>query len=318
MATVCVCTYKRPAGLRALLDGVGKQTFDGFRQLKGQAPQLALVVVDNEGSAEVRSICEGFSLREWPLAYVHEPQRGISFARNACLDHLPPGCDVFAFIDDDEVPEPDWLDQLLLAQAATGADAVQGRVEPAFRPDAPAWITTRGFFCKPERATRAGAGEVRDLQGMNRAATDNVLLRTATIRDLGLRFDPAFALSGGSDTLFFRTLHARGGRIVYAHRAVVYEHIPKRRATFRYMFVERFRIAHVNTLIEEKMKGIAERRSRLLAVGLGKMGSGMRRATKTTLRGAWHIDRFAKSAFLIAEGLGVIAAAAGWRYQHYR
>ena len=98
---VCACTYKRPEGLRALLDGLGRQTFADMPR-----PALHIVIADNEGSKQARQICADFERQSgMTLTYVHEPERGISFARNACLDHIPPACDFFAFIDDDEIPD---------------------------------------------------------------------------------------------------------------------------------------------------------------------------------------------------------------------
>ena len=60
-----------------------------------------------------------FAIREpfAALLYYHEPRRGISYARNTCLDHVPHATDFITIIDDDEIPAQDWLEQLLLAQA---------------------------------------------------------------------------------------------------------------------------------------------------------------------------------------------------------
>ena len=66
------------------------------------------------------------------MRYVQEPRRGISYARNTCLDHVARDAEFFAMIDDDEVPELDWLEQLLCAQARAGADVVRGAVVPVF------------------------------------------------------------------------------------------------------------------------------------------------------------------------------------------
>ena len=63
-----------------------------------------------------------------PVRYLVESRRGISLARNRRLDAVPADADFIAMIDDDERPEPDWLEELLLAQAATAADGVEGRV----------------------------------------------------------------------------------------------------------------------------------------------------------------------------------------------
>lgn len=208
---IAACTYRRPAGLQALLDGVAGLTFTQFQRNSGMPLRVSIVIVDNEGNEEVRRICAKFSrAEEWHLTYVHEPQRGISYARNAVLNNLPAGCDFVAMLDDDEVPAPDWLDQLLLAQAATGADVVQGQVVPVFAPSTPQWIATSNFFGTPRRLYHIDFPRVINLQERVCAGTGNVLVRVKAIEDLRLRFDPDLALSGGEDRLFFSRLRIMG------------------------------------------------------------------------------------------------------------
>ena len=92
MATICVCacTYRRPDGLRALLNGFGNQTFAGMPR-----PSLHVVIADNEGSEQARHICTAFERHSGiPLTYVHEPQRR-HFVRPQCLPRSHP--DVLRF-----------------------------------------------------------------------------------------------------------------------------------------------------------------------------------------------------------------------------
>ncbi|MBL8660782.1 MAG: glycosyltransferase [Rhodospirillales bacterium] len=312
---VCACTYRRPAGLHALLEGLERQTFAAE-----PPPVLRVVIADNEGSDEVRAICAAFRERTGlPLTYVHEPRRGIPFARNACLDNMPTDCAFFAFVDDDEVPAPDWLDQLLEAQRRSGADVIAGRVVPVFAEGTPAWIAEGGFFGAPRRSYDLDMPKLRDLQELDRAATNNVLASAEPVRRLGLRFDTAdFALSGGSDTLFFRTLREHGSRIVYAEGAVVHDHIPASRATLRYMFRERFRIANINTVIDAIIDGRPRPAPASALHGARHLGLAARRICKTAISKKRSRDRFAVGLFQAAHGLGMIAAALGHRYQHYR
>ena len=48
--TVCACTYRRPEGLRALLDGLAAQRFGAI-----SPPRIEAVIVDNEGNAAARA-----------------------------------------------------------------------------------------------------------------------------------------------------------------------------------------------------------------------------------------------------------------------
>jgi glycosyltransferase involved in cell wall biosynthesis len=318
---ICACTYKRPEGLRKLLNGLAKQIFAGLEEADGRGPGMAIVIADNEGSEAARNVCTEFRLQrsDVPLTYTHEEKRGISHARNACLDHVPVGADFIAMLDDDEIPNPDWLDNLLLAQRATNADIVVGCVMPIFDEGTPAWIAGGDFFGRPKRTYELDARDYDDLTRLTWSGSGNVLIRAAAVRDLALRFDPVHALSGGEDTAFFAQMRKNGCEIVYSKHAVAYEYCPPERATFAYLAAERFRMANVNTLLAVEDAGRRARR-RLAAgsTGLTHLGSGFRRVLTTLVAGRWSKDRFATGAFRIAYGLGMIAGAFGYRYQHYR
>ena len=195
-----------------MLNGIARQTFSGVPR-----PDMHVVIADNEGSERARQVCDQFK-REFgmPLTYIHEPRRGISFARNAYLDNLPVDFEFLASIDDDEVPDPDWLERLIEAQAATGADVVQGAVYPIFAEGAPAWLIEGNFFGRPRRDWSGTMQQFTEYQELNQAGTGNVLVQIASVVEIGLRFRPEFALTGGEDTMFFRSLQAAGNRIVWA------------------------------------------------------------------------------------------------------
>lgn len=314
IVAVCACTHRRPQGLVALLEGLERQQFSVLPR-----PAIQTVIADNEGSTQTRQICDQFRERSgMRMTYVHEPERGIPYARNACLDHLPPDCEFFAFIDDDEVPAADWLEQLLLAQVRAKADVVAGKVMPILPEGTPSWIVSGGFFGSPRRWLELDVPHRQDLQVLECAATNNVLVRLEPVRLLGLRFETEFAFSGGSDALFFRTLHKAGYGIAFAERAVVYDHIPASRATLRYMCRERFRIANNSVLIDAMLEGRSRPEHRRALEGLGQIGRGARRVAKTLLSGRRSADRLALGAFHTAYGLGIIAGALGYRYQHYK
>jgi succinoglycan biosynthesis protein ExoM len=317
--TVCACTYRRPEGLAALLEGLGAQT---FRRLP--RPTLRIVVADNEGSALARDVCDRFGRSGGvPIDYVHEPQRGISFARNACLDLLRDDCDFFAMIDDDEVPEPDWIEQLLLAQQSTGADVVQGRVLPQLPADTPDWIVQGSYFDWQQDADEARRAQQETYPEVRKARTNNVLVRHAAVRDLGLRFDSRFALTGGEDIVFFQALMAAGHRVFYAPRACVRDVIPPERTTLRYLLRMWYRVG-----CNDRFKGIKRGKpnpslKRILLRRWRRTGShavltGLAMLIGNLLRGRVGLGHSAKGILLIARGVGRTAGSLGFRYEHYR
>lgn len=320
--TVCACTYKRPDGLAALLDGLANQTFS-----EGMAPRWDIVIADNEGSAEARAVCATFAeSSSIPIRYLHEPKRGISHARNACLDNVPEDGDFFAMIDDDEIPEPDWLDQLLRAQRNTGAEVVLGRVLPMFDVSAPAWIKQGGFFGSPSR--RPGdeeRGSYVDLQEIGGGATNNVLVRCSAYRRLNLRFDPERGLTGGSDSLFFRLMRLGGYRIVFASNSKVWETVPPQRSNLRYLLESEYRSGNLklrNKLQARKADAgkmeTARMALKLLGRGLGEVTLGAFDIVRSSLRTRQRMDGVAMGTMRIAGGCGMLASLMGLRFEHYR
>jgi glycosyltransferase involved in cell wall biosynthesis len=319
--TVCACTYRRPEGLRALLDGLARQTFE-----TAPRPHLDVVIVDNEGSEEARAICaaagQGTGLA---VRYLHEPKRGIPHARNAALDHVATDAEFFAMIDDDELPEPDWLEQLLCAQARSGADVVRGAVVPVFPGGTPAWIRQGGFFGWPKPG-RAGAGAaLEDGAELASASSNNVLVRAAAVRALGLRFDPTLAFTGGTDALFFRQMRLAGCKIVYAAGARVREIVPPERARFGYLWRAHYKQG-CNKVprklrLESKGKGVG-RVLRMVAKRVprecAEIGRGALAVARPLLAGRADMGRLSPGLLRIAKGLGGLAGLLGVRFAHYR
>lgn len=179
--TVCICTYRRLELLERLLVAVAAQRTDGLFR-------YSCVIVDNDASESARELVERLQLTfPVPIRYAVEPARNFALVRNRAVG-MATG-NLFAFIDDDEVPNEDWLLQMLGLLHRTGADAVLGPVRPYFENEPPSWIV-RSRIC--ERAAHPTGMALHWRQ----TRTGNVLLRAALINEDGIRFDPAYA-SGG-------------------------------------------------------------------------------------------------------------------------
>jgi succinoglycan biosynthesis protein ExoM len=302
-----------------LLDGLAAQS---FTQLK--PPKLSVIIADNEGSAAAKALCNQFELNsDIAIQYVHEPQRGISQARNACLDNIPTDCDFFAMIDDDEIPHPDWIEQLLLMQQRTQADVVQGSALPELPDGTPDWIVQGGYFDWQLRSDEARAAQEQGYAVLRRARTNNVLVRHAVVRDLGLRFDPKYGLTGGEDIAFFQEINAAGHRIVYAPLACVRDIIPPERTTLEYLCRMWYRVG-----CNERLKGIHPgkpnaSRWRVLSRRWKRTGThafllGLAMLIGNLLRGRAGLDHLGEGILLIARGLGRAASLLGVRYEQYR
>jgi len=275
-------------------------------------------VADNEGSHATRSICDTFREAHFQsLTYVHEQRRGISHARNACLDHLPAATDFVAMLDDDEIPDSTWLNHLLLARYSSNADVIVGPTYPEFHAGTPAWIRDSGFFLKPENLDR-----FTDLQADPPAATCNVLVNATIFTQTGLRFDPQLAFSGGEDKLMFQDIKQRGYTFVWAARAKVTETIPPERATFGYIWREQYRRGNVKYYVKRRLK-VSNRLKlfrlvpKFLARATGNILAGCYGITTQLIRDRKDRSALALHALSIADGLGSIAGLLQLKNHHY-
>ena len=204
--------------LGELLGGIAQLIFR-----KVQAPQIGIVVVDNDEFASAKEICQTVSV-PWSIRYVVEPKRGITHARNRAITEVG-SVDFIAFIDDDEIPSADWLDELLWAQAEFAADVVSGPVLPRFAQDIAVWVKKGGFFDARIFVT----GTQRKT-----CASNNVLIAIDVMRRVPA-FDDAFALSGAEDTDFFLRVHQAGYSIVWSQEAAVFETISPERGNVTWL-----------------------------------------------------------------------------------
>jgi succinoglycan biosynthesis protein ExoM len=112
---------------------------------------------------------------------------------------------------------------------------VFGPVLAVLPADVPRWLSEGRFFDRPRHPTGTAVG-VHD------ARTGNALLRRQCLDGWSNPFDPAFGLSGGEDSLFFRDLLRRGKRFVWCDEAMVSEKVPEQRANTRWLLQRSYRI----------------------------------------------------------------------------
>jgi glycosyltransferase involved in cell wall biosynthesis len=298
---ICIITYRRPEGLQRLLGGIQQQ------RMHEPFPDVRVVVVDNDPEARARSVCD--AARAWldfELVYEVEKRRGIPQARNAALALALGRADFVAFIDDDEVPEPDWLAELCDVQRIHEADAVSGPVRPLFDSPPPAWITRGGFFDRSrfETGTRLLCGY-----------TNNLLVSTRALASLDRLFDERMALTGSSDTELFERFARRGHRIVWADAARVVEWVPQSRVNLRWLLQRSFRIGTASVIIDRVCREDRPKVWRMLA-----------HAGWCIAKGALYWPRLlagnraaaAEGLRLAVFGLGRLAGLGGYRYEEYR
>lgn len=226
---VCVLTSLRPQLLRSCLASLAGQQFR-----KSPVPELTVLVVDNDARGSGHAFCrEARASYRWNLVSFIEKTRGISYARNTAIRHARSYGDLVAFVDDDETVDAAWAEEILDCRAKHGADVVTGPVLSVFPGRAPpAWAEGCEVFFRRRYPT----GTI-----IKEAITGNVLLGPTILDRFPEPFDTRFALSGGEDSHFFRTVALAGYRIVYCNDAVAYETVPRERVSLRYVLGRTFR-----------------------------------------------------------------------------
>lgn len=300
-----ICTLNRPDGLQRAIDGIARQRLSTLAD-----DDIAVEIVDNsaDGAAaqRIRSMQAEF---RFALGYRHLAERGLAVARNAAIAAaFDQGAIHLAFVDDDEIPTPDWLEQIMQAVATPGAAAAVGPVLPLFAAPPPSWLPTDAFV------TRA----ICDGDRVRAGYTGNCAIACAPLAAAGLRFDTRLNESGGEDTAFFRALQSAGHHIAWAERAEVWEVVAPHRMRARWLLQRWYRTG----LVEARLAGFAAPSAATLVSNLGK-GVVRLVAGIAVIAGAAVVAKrprrqaLLESCYTLCRGAGYVAGAVGMTRNEY-
>lgn len=236
LVSVCIASIGRPS----LLD-----TIKGIYACARPADMaLEIVVVDDSltGAALALLCCSDARKR---VRVVTSASQNISVARNTGMAHARG--DFIAFIDDDEVPDVNWLNNLVQLADSSGADAVQGTVIGIYPSDSPGWAVKLRPFDKSYG--QAGAR-------IEVGSTSNLLFRRSSLVIRTMKFNVVYGKSGGEDTDLCYRLTASGGVIVCSPGAVVYENVPRARLDLRHLVRRYARGGHTYACVVLARQGL--------------------------------------------------------------
>jgi succinoglycan biosynthesis protein ExoM len=218
--SVVIPTFRRPTALRRCMSSCLTQTgLDGLDH--------ELVIVDNCPQQSARDVVASIARAESQrIIYVHESRPGVAHARNCGV--ATARAPLIAFIDDDEVAEPNWLAQLLAAQAKFDADIVFGPVLAVIEGDSRADRDFVQDFYSIDCQRPSGP-----IVGLKHSG--NVLLRKERCFRGGRAFNSQLGFFGGEDALFFLQLARTGACAVWCREAVTHETVPPSRTTYAYI-----------------------------------------------------------------------------------
>jgi GT2 family glycosyltransferase len=201
--SVVIPTRGRPDALVSCLRGIGRTALD-------PAAVEVVVAADGEDVAPPPDRCTGAVA----LRFAEGPRAGPSAARNRGA--AAARGEIVAFTDDDCVPSPEWLPELLAALGASPTSIVAGRVRnglPANR-----WAEASHVLLDSVIASYARR---RDRPGF--APSSNLAMRREVFASIG-GFDERFTRAAAEDREFCDRAFERGHRIVHARAAVVDHH----------------------------------------------------------------------------------------------
>jgi glycosyltransferase involved in cell wall biosynthesis len=224
--TAAICTYDRYNTLAEAIASLARQSL--------AAKQFEIVVVDNSPDyRRSRQIAKDFreiaNLR-WAVAKTP----GLSNARNVATGWAK--APLIAFMDDDAVADPSWLEQLISAFERFGdvAQVAGGRVDPIWEIPRPAWLpdSLLGYLSVVD-----WGGHVRVARAGEWLAGTNITFRVDALKSAG-GFSTHLGRVRGGQTLLsndeadvIARVEERGGRQLYVPGAIVAHRVPSERLT---------------------------------------------------------------------------------------
>ena len=261
-SSVVVLSYDRVHLLKRTLT-------EGLQQIMAPGRSYEFIVVDNHPDRLAEGLVMELAAAGAPLTYLADDRRNISIVRNKGIA-ASRGTYV-AFIDDDEAPDPRWLDELFECLERTGADAAFGPKLPLFESgkapdwDREAWLYTLDFRLPADAPIEMFGRFRRKGKGLG---SGNAAFRVATCFNSPEPFSVAFGDANGEDTQLLFRLALEGKRFVWCPTAIVREFIETDRTRPEYMVTrmkrgsQHYAASRINTSDAPMM-------TRLKVMGLG-------------------------------------------------
>jgi len=137
--STCICTFERYALAERALASLATQTMP--------PEQFEVIFVDNSPAnpkaEDLRCRIHSGSYSGLQIRYIAEPVQGLSRARNAGLNAC--NSNVIAYLDDDAIAHPHWLENLasVFASSSPAVGAAGGKVLPLWESDRPPWLSDK-------------------------------------------------------------------------------------------------------------------------------------------------------------------------------
>lgn len=224
--TVVLPTFRRPESLLRVLRGLAAQVDPGV--------PWDVLIVDNDPAASAASTVDA-AVAATGLTYrlLHQPEIGSANARNMGISEA--GGSIVALLDDDVVPAPDWLAEIVRPILDGACDGTGGSVLLDPSVPRPQWFDEAGIG----GYLAAFAPEARPLSLQDFVLTANAAFRTDPLRATG-GFVTSLGPRGSTplvcdDNLITRKFLATGATMRFVPEAVVTHELVPSRLNRRYL-----------------------------------------------------------------------------------
>ncbi len=274
--TVVLPTHRRRAALEHALRALARQRDPGVA--------WDVVVVENDAlpGRLATDPPEALTALPVPARIVVEPDLGAARARNRGLREATGT--VIAFLDDDAVPDDDWLARLVAPILAGRCDGTGGRVELDPSVPRPRWWAPwlAGYFS--EFAPLPVEGDLREVPADSFAEpfvlTANAAFRASLLRAVG-GFDPALGTRNGvpfgnEELMLCRRVFAANGVVRYVPGARVVHELPAPRLRLSYVWRRLYAQGRSDWMLDRDE--LIRHRTRGLRLGVDLLRSDFRNA----------------------------------------
>ena len=243
----------RPLMLKDLLHSIGRLELPG---------ETSLAVADNDAEESARQVVQDFARRSpIEVQYIVVPERGLCNAFNRLIETaIASGACYLACLDDDQTVGKTWLTEIHSALEEHGADICAAKTVndvshhgkiPWGEPNIPK------FGWRPKVCDATPKTWERRVVETASICGNNFLLSERIYKDMNLRFDLKYNLSGGEETDFFIRARDSGAKLIrhYGSNTSIVRHIvPESRTTLRYYAKIRYRSAYSHLYFAKRKK----------------------------------------------------------------
>jgi GT2 family glycosyltransferase len=296
-AAVVICCYteKRWPDLLRAIESVRGQTV---------AARRLVAVVDHN-----QRLFEELAARYPTITVVPNRFRtGLSGARNTGVAECTE--DVVAFLDDDAVAAPDWLETLLGEYTSGDTVAAGGHIEPAWDGGQPEWFPAEfGWVVGCSyRGQPTGRAVVRNVIGANMSFRRSAVLAAGGFGEQLGRVGTSAAGCEETELCLRATRHS-GGSVIYQPRARVRHRVPVDRRSFRYFRKRCFAEGRSKAAVA-RMAGAADALRTERGYVIGSLTRGVWHGLRESM--AARTRRPLQRAAAIVAGLLITAAGYAW------